>query len=121
MTFIAAFHQGIDYLLHGNATQQHAYHTLQELRMLTVLQEYSPVLVGTVPIDIHIDDSDLNIICEAYHFTEFQAIVDHHFHRMSDYRYTSKLVEGTPRAVCTFHYNDWLIQLLDKTIGKGDD
>ncbi|GIP18053.1 alpha/beta hydrolase [Paenibacillus montaniterrae] len=116
MTPIAAFHQGIDYLLQGSATQQHAYHTLQELRIFTILQEYSPVLVGTVPIDINIDDSDLDIICEVYHFTDFQVIVDHYFSRMRGYRYTYKLVEGVPRAVCSFHYNDWLIQLFAQPV-----
>jgi hypothetical protein len=55
----------IDYLQNGNARQKTAYETLKRLRIFEDLAEYSPVLVGTIPIGIDIESSDLDILLEA--------------------------------------------------------
>jgi hypothetical protein len=55
----------IRYLLKGNERQKAAYHALKTLRIFEDLAEYSPVLVGTIPIGIDIESSDLDILLEA--------------------------------------------------------
>src|SRR5689334_10748050 len=55
----------ISYLLKGNERQKAAYHALKKLRIFEDLAEYSPVLVGTIPIGIDIESSDLDILLEA--------------------------------------------------------
>jgi hypothetical protein len=52
----------IDYLLEGNQVQKAAYHALQRLGIFEDLAAYSPVLVGTIPIDVNIAGSDLDIL-----------------------------------------------------------
>jgi hypothetical protein len=55
----------IDYLLKGNQRQKAAYYALKKLGIFEDLAEHSPVLVGTIPINIDIEGSDLDILLEA--------------------------------------------------------
>lgn len=41
----------IDYLSQGTEKQRQAYAALRDLKIMDLLQEYEPILVGTVPID----------------------------------------------------------------------
>jgi hypothetical protein len=53
----------IDYLLSGNARQRLAHDVLTRYDVLTKLQGFDPLLVGTIPIQIDIESSDLDIVC----------------------------------------------------------
>lgn len=55
----------IDYLKAGNEKQKRAYEVLTKYRIFEKLKEYSPILAGTIPIEIDIENSDLDIICEV--------------------------------------------------------
>ena len=55
----------IAYLQTGDQLQQDAYRTLQSLRIFEILQPYDPILVGTIPIDLAVSGSDLDIICQV--------------------------------------------------------
>ena len=61
----------IDYLKTGNARQQRAYDVLTNHRILAQLEPFSPVLVGTIPINIDIESSDLDVICQWFDKSEF--------------------------------------------------
>lgn len=55
----------IDYLKSGNERQQKAYQLLSKHSFFEKLKAYSPILAGTIPIEIDIEGSDLDIICEV--------------------------------------------------------
>lgn len=55
----------IDYLQYGNEKQKRAFEILTKYGILEKLRKYSPILAGTIPIEIDIDGSDLDIICEV--------------------------------------------------------
>lgn len=55
----------IEYLKSGNEKQRRAYEVLSKHHLFEKLKKYSPVLAGTIPIEIDIEDSDLDIICEV--------------------------------------------------------
>lgn len=55
--------EDIEYLKTGNAKQRRAYETLIKHRVMDSLESFSPILVGTIPIEIDIETSDLDIIC----------------------------------------------------------
>ncbi|HAK42803.1 MAG TPA: DUF4269 domain-containing protein, partial [Clostridium sp.] len=65
-----------NYLKEGNEKQQNAYEVLKKLDIFNTLKDFSPILVGTIPINIDIGSSDLDIICEVYSFEEFQEIIE---------------------------------------------
>ena len=53
----------IEYLKSGTERQKQAYSVLTENEVLQKLKPFSPILVGTIPINIDIESSDLDIIC----------------------------------------------------------
>ncbi|HCN51361.1 MAG TPA: DUF4269 domain-containing protein [Chryseobacterium sp.] len=55
----------IDYLKGGNERQKKAYGILTKYRIFEKLKDYSPILAGTVPIEIDINESDLDIILDV--------------------------------------------------------
>ncbi|AZB08418.1 DUF4269 domain-containing protein [Chryseobacterium sp. G0162] len=55
----------IDYLKTGNERQRRAYEILTKHRIFEKLKEYSPILAGTIPIEIDIEGSDLDLIFEV--------------------------------------------------------
>lgn len=55
----------IDYLQYGNEKQKRAFKVLTEYNVFGRLDSYSPLLAGTIPIEIDIEGSDLDIICEV--------------------------------------------------------
>lgn len=62
----------IDYLKHGNNRQKQAYTALSDNQIISKLMPYEPVVVGTIPINIDIENSDLDIIC---YFTDKHAFI----------------------------------------------
>lgn len=55
----------IDYLKKGNERQIRAYEVLTKHRIFEKLKYYSPILAGTIPIEIDIEGSDLDLIFEV--------------------------------------------------------
>lgn len=55
--------QDISYLQKGTIRQQEAYTVLHRNKVLEKLLAFTPVLVGTLPLNIDIETSDLDIIC----------------------------------------------------------
>jgi hypothetical protein len=56
------FHN-ISYLQHGSQRQREAHAVLTRHRIMDQLAGFTPVLAGTIPIDIAIESSDLDVIC----------------------------------------------------------
>ncbi|WP_434756610.1 DUF4269 domain-containing protein [Paenibacillus amylolyticus] len=57
----------------GNQRQQDAYRVFQDSGLLAKLAAYSSYPTGTVPIDIDLPDSDLDVLCYADDLKTFQA------------------------------------------------
>ncbi len=64
--------EDISYLKYGNKRQRKAFNCLNKIKILDVLNEYNAVLVGTIPVEIDINTSDLDIICEINDFRKFE-------------------------------------------------
>ena len=61
----------IEYLKHGNKKHKRAYLDLKKHTILDKLLAFNPILTGTIPIDIDIPNSDLDIICECKNHDAF--------------------------------------------------
>ncbi|WP_316831410.1 DUF4269 domain-containing protein [Pedobacter aquatilis] len=62
----------ITYLRTGSQRQKKAYKVLTAHSILTKLANYTPILTGTIPINIDIENSDLDIICYFKNKEEFR-------------------------------------------------
>ena len=61
----------ISYLKSGSERQKKAYQVLTDNEIVEKLIPYHPILVGTIPINIDIETSDLDIICEVSDKNQF--------------------------------------------------
>ncbi len=95
----------ISYLARGNARQQKAYRALQSLDLFNVLSVYAPVLAGTFPLDIDIEGSDLDIICEVHDLAAFERVVKGAFAARDDFQIERVLETGMPTVLARFAFD----------------
>ena len=99
------------YLASGNARQRSAYQVLLHLDLFSVLSAYDPVLAGTIPLDIDIGSSDLDILCEVHDPDTFEAILIEHYSHMTDWMLNRCEVDGLMCTVVRWMYEEWEIEV----------
>lgn len=104
-----------DYLKVGNEKQKRAYEVLTRYRIFEVLDYYSPILTGTVPIEIDTDESDLDIICELDFKFEEDFLDDIAFSKIipseADVRVEYPVINGEKSIVINFIVEDFPIEI----------
>ncbi len=75
----------IDYLKTGNDRQRKAYQILTQHRIFDKLSAYQPLLVGTIPIAIDIETSELDVICCFADKQEFVKTITQLFQSEKDF------------------------------------
>ena len=101
----------IAYLKLGNERQKNAYSVLNKLKIFKILREYNPTLVGTIPIEIDIPESDLDIICEVYDLEKFEELIIKSFNKYDDFHIEQKTVKGLLTSISYFGYSNFLIEI----------
>lgn len=106
--------EDISYLLKGNDKQRMAYNILKKLKIFEVLRRFNPVLVGTIPINIDIESSDLDIICEVYNFDEFKEILSNHYKDNKEFKITLDI--QSRNIVVGFVYDEFAIEIFGQPL-----
>ncbi|WP_216828704.1 DUF4269 domain-containing protein [Alkalihalobacterium elongatum] len=101
----------IDYLKRGNERQQRAYNAITHLRIMKDLADYKPVLCGTVPIEIDIEASDLDIIFEVHDFTRFQELAITLYGCMQEFKISQYEIRNQPIIKANFKCKDYEFEL----------
>ncbi|GAA4301039.1 DUF4269 domain-containing protein [Nibribacter koreensis] len=101
----------IEYLKTGTPKQQEAYKVLTHYSIIEYLQPFSPILAGTIPIDIDIENSDLDIICYWHHSDEFKVTLSKSFNRYKDFRIVDKMVREQRTVIATFKVENFEIEI----------
>lgn len=99
------------YLLHGTARQRAAYHALDSLNVFYTLRAYDPVLVGTIPINLDVAGSDLDIICGAYDLAAFRQDVADAFGDHAGFRIVQLTINDLPSVIANFVHDGFAIEL----------
>lgn len=100
----------IDYLKNGNERQKRAYEVLTRYQIFERLKDYSPILAGTIPIEIDIEDSDLDIICEVTDFTEFEKTLSEMFSEF-DLKIEKITVNNEQATVLNFELEEFPVEI----------
>lgn len=108
--------QDISYLARGNEIQQAAYHTLVEHKILEIISMFDPVLVGTIPIELNIASSDLDIVCEVHDFVALEKLLLKSFGFYKQYRFWTGERLGLPYAVASFICHDFEIEVFAQPV-----
>ena len=103
----------IEYLRQGTLRQQEAYATLRALGILEALASYDARLAGTLPIDVDIPGSDLDILCqvEEARMDAFTAQLRREYGRHPGFTLARKQRYGHPILLCDFYFRDFPIQV----------
>lgn len=100
----------LDYLKIGNEKQKRAYEVLTKYKVFEKLSNYSPILAGTIPIEIDIEESDLDIICEVEDKAEFEAYLNQNFAEF-DLKIEKITIKEENSVICNFELEDLPIEI----------
>jgi hypothetical protein len=106
----------ISYLLKGNDKQKRAYKVLKKIEVFDVLTKFNPILVGTIPINIDIENSDLDIMCEVYDFDEFEKVLRTNFYKMKKFKINRYEKDGIKNMVSKFICDEFIIEIFGQSL-----
>ncbi|MEK6477231.1 DUF4269 domain-containing protein [Catalinimonas sp. 4WD22] len=95
----------------GTPVQQQAAQCLQHLELKEKLKAYSPVLCGTIPLNLNVSGSDLDIICEAADFRYLESILLRHYAHLSDFSIRHTEIRRVLSLVTNFSSGDFKIEV----------
>lgn len=106
----------IDYLKNGSLKQQLAYGTLSRLNILNELKDFNPILCGTIPIEIDIEGSDLDIITEVHDLNSFEKLLKNSYEKQKQFQISQSLVRGIPTITANFTYEGFEIEIFGQPV-----
>ncbi|QGK75398.1 DUF4269 domain-containing protein [Flavobacterium sp. SLB02] len=101
----------IEYLKNGNQKQQQAFEILTQNKVLLNLAEFDPILVGTIPINIDIENSDLDIICHWKNKTDFTEKLNSVFSKENEFTLRESIINDKESIIANFKINDFEIEV----------
>ena len=100
-----------DYLKKGNIRQRAALHILTHYRILQTLKPYTPVLTGTIPIEIDLPDSDLDIACFWENKAGFIQVLNKEFSHYKRFALRETKKRGYETVIAEFRIENQLIEI----------
>lgn len=100
----------IDYLKEGNEREKRAVEVLLKYEIFEKLSKYSPLLAGTIPIEIDVEESDLDIICEVEDKAEFERFLIQSFKNFN-LRIEKLDINNEESLVCNFELEEFPIEI----------
>ncbi len=111
---MTTYFNNIEYLKSGAERQQQAYRVLTAYQVLDKLEAYTPVLVGTIPINIDIESSDLDILCYWTDKREFMIAAQQLFGNQP--RFCMREDEENEAVIVNFLLDDLEVELFGQNI-----
>lgn len=108
--------RNISYLKTGNQKQQSAFEVLTRNSILESLKEFSPILVGTIPINIAIENSDLDIICYWKNKSDFIQKLTYLFEKEQHFSIREITIDNQESVVANFILDDFEIEIFGQNV-----
>ncbi len=106
----------LEYLKSGNKAQQEVFRLLTQSQLMHVLSAYHPVLAGTVPLDINIEGSDLDIICQFDEKWQFKELMINEFSNHPKFEISELLMHGKETIIANFYIENWEIEVFGQAV-----
>lgn len=95
------------YLQQGDSIQKKSFEVLKKVKIFEVLQEFEPILVGTIPLGIYVNKSDLDIICCVHEFERFENLLIEEYGKCDRFQ-----INSTKEVlVCNFFVEEMEIEI----------
>ncbi|MGG4442294.1 DUF4269 domain-containing protein [Brevibacillus fortis] len=106
----------LSYLGRGTLRQKAAWEAIQKTHIMEILSVYRPVLAGTIPLDIDVKQSDLDIICESHDLKQFEQAVRTVFGCLHGFEVTHLDIKSIPTCVIQFLTADFWFELFAQPV-----
>ncbi len=94
--------KNIRYLKEGNPKQQKVYQLLNDFQIIEKLENYNPLVVGTIPIEIDLDDSDVDIILQTNDCNDLEKFLLDKFSYFRNFKMDRRMSDKQNILVCNF-------------------
>lgn len=108
--------KNINYLKNGNERQRLAFFEIKEHKIFEKLAKYKPVLAGTIPLDIDLPESDLDIICECENHKAFSEHLQLHFSGALGFKMYTIEQNGITSTIAQFKTDHFLFEIFGQNI-----
>ncbi|MCR4033637.1 MULTISPECIES: DUF4269 domain-containing protein [Flavobacterium] len=108
--------KNISYLKTGNQKQQLAFEVLTKHKILENLTDFDPILVGTIPINIDIENSDLDIICYWKNKSDFIKRIKALFEKENNFGIQEIVIDNRDSVVANFHIDAFEIEIFGQNV-----
>lgn len=105
-----------DYLQNGTVRQQQAYAVLMHEKIFETLRPFDPILAGTIPINIDLPASDLDILCCFTDKHAFKEILTKTFSKRKEFAVKEFLLNGMDTLVTNFKSADFPVEIFAQPI-----
>lgn len=106
----------IEYLKRGNQKQILVYEILTRNNVLDDIAEFEPILVGTIPINIDIENSDLDIICCWKNKTDFKTKIQSVFGNEKEFKIRETQIGDQETVIANFRIDPFEIEIFGQNI-----
>jgi hypothetical protein len=103
-------------LKNGNLKQQDAYTAIMELNILDDLAHYSPLICGTIPLDIDHTKSDIDIVLEAKGLPTLMTSLKRLYGHLPEWKSTQKIIRENHVLVTSFYFKGFEFQLFGQNV-----
>lgn len=105
--------KNISYLKTGNIRQRKVYEILMRTKILERLKEYSPIVVGTIPLGIDIPSSDLDVVCQLNDQEDIHDLVTKYYGHYDHFTITQM---GEKAYAYNFWFDDCEIEIYASSV-----
>lgn len=106
----------IAYLKDGTLRQKQAYSVLLQYQILESLAEYTPILAGTIPLNIDIESSDLDIICCYTHKNSFIESLLQLFNGFSNFNFKETSINSTETVIVNLTADNFELEIFGQNV-----
>jgi hypothetical protein len=97
----------LTYLSKGSAVQQAGLRAITDSGIMNLLKEFSPVVVGTLPLDLFVSTSDIDVICYFSDIETFES-------RLSNP--SRRNLNGIESVISNFDFNGFEFEIVGQPI-----
>jgi hypothetical protein len=108
--------EDITYLERGNDRQRFTWQLLTRYTILDKLQPFDPLVVGTIPIDIDIERSDVDIICHVKDAGSFRQLLMSEFGAFDSFSVRETYDTSLPAIVAAFNIEGLPFEIFGQNI-----
>lgn len=93
---------------------------IDKLKILTLIVEFKPIVIGTPPLGISTDESDIDVACESPDFQRFSDVVSYAFGQMNAFSIRTVDNLSDPAVVASFSAMRWEVELFCQRVSTDD-